>query len=155
VSFQPTQDNRILQEVYQDDPWRMLVGCILLNLTTRAQVDRVREELFERWPYSLALAEAITDDLAEVIRPLGLYRRRAVTLRRFSSDWYESERMPEPGHVWPSVEQVSDMYGIGKYALDSYKIFVLRWPMAPEDVDDRVLKRYLELTQVVKQAKKV
>ena len=37
----------ILQEVYQSDGWKMLVCCIMLNLTNRKQVDRVRHELFK------------------------------------------------------------------------------------------------------------
>ena len=40
----------LLQEIYQDDPWRMMVCCILLNLTKRQQVDLIRDELFTLYP---------------------------------------------------------------------------------------------------------
>ena len=40
----------LLQEIYQDDPWKMLVCCILLNLTKRQQVDGIRHELFTKYP---------------------------------------------------------------------------------------------------------
>ena len=40
----------LLQEVYQDDAWKMLVCCILLNLTKRTQVDIIRDELFTLYP---------------------------------------------------------------------------------------------------------
>ena len=31
----------LLQEIYQDDGWKMLTCCMLLNLTNRKQVDTV------------------------------------------------------------------------------------------------------------------
>ena len=33
--------NLMIQEIYQSDPWKMLIGCIFLNQTTRDQVDKV------------------------------------------------------------------------------------------------------------------
>jgi hypothetical protein len=56
--------------------------------------------------------------------------------------------MPDDG-AWPSVDQVYDMCGVGKYALDSYKIFVLGWELKATEVEDKVLKKYLELRAVV------
>jgi len=146
VSFDPSGDNRILQEVYQDDPWMMLCGCILLNLTSRAQVDGVRDELFERWPAPFRMQFADEGELGELLKPLGLWRRRAKTLTRFSGDWLlyadHCSEWPLPAHI------VERMYGIGKYALDSYKIFVLHEQLRPQDVDDTVLKKWLELYHV-------
>ena len=40
----------LLQEIYQPDGWKMLVCCIMLNLTNRKQVDRVRHKLFKKYP---------------------------------------------------------------------------------------------------------
>ena len=34
----------LLQEIYQDDGWKMLVCCMLVNLTDRRQVDTIREK---------------------------------------------------------------------------------------------------------------
>ena len=41
----------ILQEIYQDDGWKMLTCCMLLNLTNRKQVDTIRDELFKSTPH--------------------------------------------------------------------------------------------------------
>jgi hypothetical protein len=176
VSFDPGT-GKVLQEVYRDDPWRMLVGCILLNLTTRAQVDKVRQELFETWPLPSMMASADTADLEELLRPLGLFKRRAVTLKRFSADYREYQKVKfkemsdeifeamekgekAPDYVSPgggsiSVVQlpppplwkVREMYGIGKYASDSYRIFILGEKVEPHEVEDKVLRRYLQLQQ--------
>ena len=40
----------LLQEIYQDDGWKMLTCCMLLNLTNRKQVDTIRDELFKKYP---------------------------------------------------------------------------------------------------------
>jgi methyl-CpG-binding domain protein 4 len=102
----------LLQEIYREEPWKMLVGCILLNQTTRVQVDKVREELFLTWPDPISMAEADPNAIAEVIKPLGLYNRRARTLIKFSRDWTEKD--------W---KEPIELHGIGKYAQDSWEIF--------------------------------
>ena len=56
----------LLQEIYQDDPWKMLVCCILLNLTKRQQVDEVRHALFTKYPTEYEMKEANEDQLANI-----------------------------------------------------------------------------------------
>jgi methyl-CpG-binding domain protein 4 len=102
----------MLQEIYLHDPWKMLVGCILLNQTTRTQVDRVREDLFLLWPDPLEMASADPEEIARVIKPLGLYNRRARTLIKFSREWTEKD--------W---REPIELPGIGQYAQDSWEIF--------------------------------
>lgn len=129
--------DRMLQEVLLEQPhgqWRMLVGCILLNVTTRRQAEPVWPELFRRWPTPEALAAADRDELGELLRPLGCWRRRAASLSTFSSEWCNLEGVPE---------EVESLPGIGKYAGDSWRIFVL----GHQDVEptDKELRRYLAL----------
>jgi methyl-CpG-binding domain protein 4 len=102
----------MLQEIYKHDPWKMLVGCILLNQTTRTQVDKVREELFSIWPTATEMGSADPSNLAAVIKSLGLYNRRAKTLIKFSQDWTRRN--------W---KEPIELHGIGKYAQDSWEIF--------------------------------
>ena len=102
----------ILQELYIDDPWKMMVGCILLNQTTRKQVDGVRSVLFDMYSTPEEMSKAREDVLSDIIAPLGLQNRRARTLKMFSKDWLLD---------W---DDVSELYGIGKYAKDSWQIFV-------------------------------
>lgn len=102
----------LLQEIYREHPWRMLVCCILLNCTSRKQVDRVRDELFKRWPDARAMGSANPEEVAEIIALLGFKNKRAKTLIWFSMQW-ESLEWIEP----------EELYGIGKYAQDSWEIF--------------------------------
>ena len=102
----------LLQEIYLSDPWKSQVCCILLNCTRRCQVDRVREALFARYPDALEMQAADPADLAELLRPLGFYNRRARTLIKFSKDWTDKG--------W---KHTRELYGIGEYAAASWDIF--------------------------------
>ena len=97
----------LLQEVYQEDPWKMLICCILLNLTHRRQVDKVRDKLFARYPTAVQMAFALEDELSEMLKPLGFYNKRAVTLKRMSLEYVRG------------FTDVNQLYGVGKYANDS------------------------------------
>lgn len=128
------EDGLLLQEVLvvqPDGPWRVLVGCCLLNKTSRKQADRVWPELFLRWPSPSAMASADAADLEELLRPLGFGRVRAKRLVEMSSAYAAGS--------WSDVVQLP---GVGKYASDSWKIFV-EGDRSSVDPDDKELKRYL------------
>ena len=121
----------LLQEVYQDDPWKMLICCILLNLTHRRQVDKIRDKLFTRYPTATQMAFAADDELSEMLKPLGFYNKRAVTLKRMSLEYVQG------------FTDVDTLYGVGKYATDSWEIFQNNnTDVQPED---DVLKEYLRI----------
>jgi len=90
----------------------MLICCIMLNCTSRKQVDQVREEFFKRYPDALEAEMADPEEMAELIAPLGFKNRRTSTIIRFSHDWVNLD--------W---EEPSELYGIGKYGQDSWEIF--------------------------------
>jgi len=117
ANIEPTIDGPVspfllLQEIYYDDPWKSQVSCILLNCTRRAQVDGIRDALFDRYPTAIAMSQADPLELAEVLRPLGFYNRRAKSLIRFSREWSEM-RWKHP----------RELHGIGEYAAASWNIF--------------------------------
>ena len=103
---------KLLQEIYYDDPWKSMVCCILLNCTRRTQVNGVVEDLFRIYPNPVAMSKAPSHDLALILQPLGFHNKRAETLKRFSSEWLTKGNKP-----------VNKLFGIGKYAHDSWKIF--------------------------------
>ena len=128
----------LLQEIYQDKPWQMLVCCILLNLTHRRQVDKVRDELFEKWPTPEKMMEADEKELSTLLKPLGFYNKRAKTLIKMSRQWVTNDP------VWIHV---GDLHGIGNYAMDSWEIFQMDNIPLLEHVDaveDKVLKQYIK-----------
>ena len=122
----------LLQEIYQDDGWKMLVCCMLVNLTNRKQVDTVRNELFSKYPTPEDMMEAEHSDLVDIIKPLGLYNTRAERLVKMSEGYVNG------------FNDVTELYGIGEYAKDSWEIFQLRnRNVKPRDL---VLQEYLRVT---------
>ena len=122
----------LLQEIYQDDAWKMLVCCILLNLTKRTQVDIIRDELFKLYPTPNKMKNANQSELSKLLQPLGLYNRRAKSLKRFSEDWVKG------------FNSVDELYGIGQYAKDSWEIFQNN--NRNVNPTDKVLMEYLRVT---------
>ena len=121
LGYARTLQERLLEEPYGE--WAMLIGCVLLNRTNGLQVERIVWDLLDRWPTPRALARADTD-LEELIRPLGLWRRRAENMRSFSGwwvrcGWGRSKR-------WlPARDRLLEAPGLGPYAVASYRVFVL------------------------------
>ena len=101
----------LLQEIYQSDGWKMLTCCMLLNLTNRRQVDVIRDELFKRYPTPKDMMNADESELAQLLQPLGLYNRRAKSLKKMSEGYVKG------------FKSVGELYGIGQYAMDSWEIF--------------------------------
>jgi len=101
----------LLQEIYQPDGWKMLTCCMLLNLTNRKQVDTIRDELFSKYPTPKKMMDANQSELAELLKPLGLYNRRAKSLKKMSEGYVKG------------FKSVDELYGIGQYAKDSWEIF--------------------------------
>ena len=101
----------LLQEIYQSDGWKMLTCCMLLNLTNRKQVDTIRDELFSKYPTPKDMMNANQSELAELLKPLGLYNRRAKSLKKMSEGYVKG------------FKSVDELYGIGQYAKDSWEIF--------------------------------
>jgi len=122
----------ILQEVYQDDGWKMLTCCMLLNLTNRKQVDTIRDELFSRYPTPKDMMNANQSELADLLKPLGLYNRRAKSLIKMSKGYVKG------------FKDVSELYGIGQYANDSWEIFQNN--NIKVNPTDKVLLEYLRVT---------
>ena len=120
----------MLQEDLWPDTWKILVACLLHNLTTRKQVDRVYKSLFDKYPTAELMSKANEEDLQCIIRPLGMWRRRATTLIRFSKEFIEKD--------WT---EAIELYGCGKYANDCYRIFCLGdWKSIQPS--DHALNRY-------------
>ena len=124
----------LLQEIYQDDGWKMLVCCMLVNLTNRKQVDTIRDELFSRYPTPQDMMNAEHSELVDIIKPLGLYNTRADRLIKMSEGYIKG------------FKSVDELYGIGQYAKDSWDIFQnSNLNIKP---NDKVLQEYLRQERI-------
>lgn len=105
----------LLQEK-ADSPFQVLVACVLLNRTTREQVDRIWPEVVERWGEPGPMSRANAAELGEVLRPLGFWRTRAATLKVMALA-YIADRPT-------TAAEVLELPGCGRYAADAWAIFV-------------------------------
>lgn len=82
-----------LKEIYPDaecalnyggDPWRLLIMGRLSAQCTDARVNLVCEELFEKFPTALDMANGDIEEIERIIKPCGLYRMKADNIREAS-----------------------------------------------------------------------
>ena len=110
--------------------WQHMVGVMCLNMTYRKQVKRILPDFFKRWPTHTSILQDTREDVEEMIAPLGMRRVRSERIYRMSEQ-FES---------W-NGEDATELYGIGKYGSDSYRLFYKN--EIPENVGDHELKRYI------------
>lgn len=109
--------------------WQHMVGVIMLNQTGRKPVKTVLPEFLSRWPDEISYLASNPDEVIEVIRPLGFYNRRERAIRKMSEDYL----------TWDQKD-ATELYGIGRYGSESYRIFWLGERFEPQDKE---LRKYL------------
>ena len=121
-------DLMVQQQV--ENKWQHMVGVICLNQVNRRQTKPVLTEFFKRWSTHDSLVQATRSEIENMLKPLGMQRVRAERIYRMSEQFKD----------WDG-EDATQLYGIGKYGSDSYKLFYKN--EIPEDVQDKELKRYI------------
>jgi A/G-specific adenine glycosylase len=117
-----------------DDPYVVLVCEVLLRRSRSTTVAKVMSGFFERWPDVPALADAEPEDVAAVIRPLGL-TSRSVQLVAMARELRDLPSFPR------SVDELTDLTGIGRYAAAA----TLGLPTV-DGTSARVYRRFFGLT---------
>lgn len=148
VSVPTVSPYGLLEELYPTDPWKCLISCILLNQTTRAQVDHILCGFLERYPTPATAADADPAVLEALLKPLGIHRRRATTLRSFSAAYATLEADPDwnpgcwvtrgkteqqrataaislplpPDIIAAKARHIAALPGIGEYAVAAFRL---------------------------------
>ena len=107
-----------LAEAYPDarcalvfrSPWELLVATVLSAQSTDAQVNRVTPALFAEAPTPGAVAQASVRRLEELIRPVGMFRRKAASLHRMARQVLDRYG----GDVPQSLEGLTELDGVGR-----------------------------------------
>ena len=111
--------------------WQHMVAVICLNQTGRKKVKKVLPGFFKKYPNAKAFLQGKSEEQEKLLQPLGMVHVRTQRLRRMSEDFLKWDR-----------KDATDLYGIGKYGSDSYRIFYKN--ERPKNVTDKELKRYLK-----------
>lgn len=115
---QPRQIVAELQRLYPDvttfldhtNAFELLVATVLSAQTTDIRVNTITPELFSRWGTPELLAEANTDEVEAVVRPLGFGSRRAQQVTTLAAQLVERFG----GEVPQSSEDLESLAGVGR-----------------------------------------
>ena len=111
--------------------WQHMVGVICLNQTNRKQVKAVLPKLFKKYPDAVTFIRGRKATQERMLKPLGMLKVRLKRLRNMSVDFLS----------WDGKD-ATQLYGIGKYGSDSYRLFYKN--EIPTNVGDHELKRYIK-----------
>lgn len=106
----------LFQESLYKEPFWMLVACSLVNQTTWKSAEPVFHKIRARWPTVEELGAADQNQLYSLVAKLGLGKIRAQRLPTMATSYQFNP--PK------TAEEVMQLPGCGKYAADSWAIFV-------------------------------
>ncbi|XP_064632527.1 uncharacterized protein LOC135490887 [Lineus longissimus] len=126
----PKSPYKLVQESLFHDPWKLLIATIFLQRTAGKAAIPVLWEFFTKWPSAEIARDSDWREIAKLLQPLGLHEKRAQIVVRFSDEYLSKD--------W---KYPMELYGIGKYGNDSYRIFCLNeWKQVTPD--DHMLNYY-------------
>lgn len=154
-----TSPYNLMQERYRENPWALLVGCILFNMVHGKKAEPVHAEFLRRWPtpnsiglyrvetpdgpiigdWAPAAGQKFKEEMCRLFQPIGFQYRRVERIYKMTADFLELEPAKNPG------VDIRELHGCGKYAADSFNMFV-RGQLV-EDVGDKELKKYVRWAQ--------
>ena len=144
---------------YGGDPWRLLVMGRLSAQCTDARVNLVCRELFSVFPTPRAMADGDLDEIERIVKPCGLYRMKASSIKEASRILvYELDgvlphdmdgllRLPGVGRKIANL-LLGDVYGLPSVVCDTHCMRICgRFGMYREDMrdPDKIEKILLEL----------
>ena len=95
---------------YGGDPWKLLVMGRLSAQCTDARVNIVCEELFKRFPTAEAMAMGDIWEIEELVKPCGLYRMKASSIKEASAMLVE-----DFGGILPdTMDELLKFPGVGR-----------------------------------------
>ncbi len=164
TQFSASSPFGMIQELFPEDPWCVLVCAMLLNKTQRKQnLDSILYHLFKRWPTPDSVVkdadhdeEAIYLFVFALTRRAGLGNQKARAFVELSRDYLdlikdkskrndESENcMAEGVEFTLTREEVKQLFNCGDYAADAYQVFIRKDFDSPIVSNDSMLLSFVE-----------
>lgn len=95
---------------YDGDAWKLLIMGRLSAQCTDARVNIVCKELFAKYPNSRAMADAELSDIEDIIRPCGLFRTKAESIKNASLIIEENYG----GRIPNNMDELLSLPGVGR-----------------------------------------
>lgn len=134
-------------------PWRnesqsdyvKLICEVMLQRTKAASVDKVFPDFIKKYPDWDALVNAGLIDLEQALKPLGLYKRRAESLKKLALVIASNN-----GEIPISRHDIEALPGVGQYIANAVELIILIRSQPLLDVNmARVLERYFGPRELV------
>ena len=135
---------------YDGDPWKLLVMGRLSAQCTDARVNVVSRELFSVFPTLRAMADGDLAEIERIVKPCGLYRMKASSIKEASRmlledfdgviphDMDEMLKLPGVGRKIANLI-LGDVYGLPSVVCDTHCMRICgRFGMYREDLRDPV-----------------
>ncbi|KAG9285417.1 hypothetical protein G9A89_010892 [Geosiphon pyriformis] len=103
----------LVQETLFYDPWKHLIATMFLNRTRGTKAVPLLWEFFERYRSPQEALKVDIKELAAFLKPLGLQNVRAKRILRFSESYLKN----------PNFKSPRELFGMGQYAEDSWRLF--------------------------------
>lgn len=92
------------------EPYELMIAARLSAQCTDARVNIVTRELFLRFPTLKDFAEADENEIADIIKPCGLYKTKAKSISEMTKKlYYELD-----GIIPDTIEELTKLSGIGR-----------------------------------------
>lgn len=138
----PNSPYGLLEELFVNDPWKLLMSAIFLNRTSRRIVDPILYEFFQSYPTAESVvSESCVHRIGFLIQPLGFHKRRSLGIVAFSAAFLELRKRKSFSNWTP--DDVKGMYHCGQYASDVFRLFYLREWDKMARASDHALNMYL------------
>jgi endonuclease-3 len=134
--------------------WQLLVACRLSAQCTDKRVNLVTPILFKRYPTLQSLAEGNAEEIGEIIKPCGLYKTKAASIKaaaeRLIADF--GGKVPDSMEkllALPGVGRKSanlllgDIFGMPSYVVDTHCIRISRRLRLTTETDPEKIERDL------------
>ena len=96
--------------MYENDPWKLLVMGRLSAQCTDARVNIVCKELFAKFPDCQSMAEGTIEEIEKIVRPCGLHKTKADSIKRASIMIMEEYN----GIIPDSMDELLRLPGVGR-----------------------------------------
>lgn len=120
----------LIQESIWPNEFLTLVSCVLLNCTSRKQVEKVFPQFIKEYNTAEKFLSEQESVIIELVAPLGFKNRRTKTLYNLAKD-YTTKNWKDP----------LELTGIGEYGSRAWKIFIKN-ELGDIEPNDGALKVY-------------
>ncbi len=139
----------LLQKEYDFSAWKFFIACACMNKGSGRQARKIVPQLFYEFRTPSQLIAANPARIAKLLEPLGLQNRRAVLIQKMCDDLCSKDITSfipslSKGEAGKRIALVlEDVHGLGKYAIDSFRILVAGQRDFEEPLD-KELKAWLD-----------